>query len=161
MFYESYRIGASPQLLVGFYKPEDRLCDHHCVLSGLCVSNATIQGPRVDLRSRISLKSGSSSVILGLPLRCLCASALNPASGRFSGQAGPGAVERLFQRLNGEPRSRVESIVGPNESWILRRTKKTAQLVTFGAQIVKILVDSKYLRNPSEALEGWGCKWLP
>ena len=55
----------------------------------------------------------------------------------------------------------ADLIAHPSFRYILCRRKKTAQPVTFGSQIVKILVDSKYLRSASGTLDGWGCKWLP
>ena len=55
----------------------------------------------------------------------------------------------------------ADLLAHPSFKYVLSRRQKTAQPQTFGAQIVQILVDGKYLRSGSGKLEGWGCKWLP
>jgi len=55
----------------------------------------------------------------------------------------------------------ADLIAHPSYKYILCRHQKTAQPNNFGAQIARVLVDSKYLRSPTGSLDGWGCKWLP
>jgi len=63
------------------------------------------------------------------------------ASGRFSGQAGPGAAERSIQRLSGEPDRRVR----PNESCIFCRLALCVSRRCWSVKILTHLIHRQHV----------------
>ena len=55
----------------------------------------------------------------------------------------------------------ADLIAHPSFQSMRREKDPSVVLAPFGSEIVRILEESKYLRNPNGRIEGWGRKWLP